>query len=234
MMSRTVILIAVIAGTISACSSSPEVAAPPSGSPGAGTAPSASPTVARSPAPTPSSSSSDPFAGLPYELALPPGWFGGSADSFKSAQDAFASENPGDAAKVRELSPPLENEFVAFDGSVPYPLARSCAVNTLPAGGLSDTEVLALSERQNLDGIRQLPSTVGTPVADRVHLTVGDAVRIRWTSRLVTNGATETSSTVGFSFPAKDTVFTIVCSASEADDGADAMFKALVDSFRVK
>jgi hypothetical protein len=228
---RTVITIIAIAGSISACSGSPGAGSPVVASPAT---PSASPTVEPSSAPTASSSFSDPFAGLPYELALPPGWFGGSADSFKAAQDVFASENPGDAAKVRELSPPLENEFVAFDASVPYPLARSCAVNTLPAGGLSDTEVLALSERQNLDGIRQLPSTVGTPVADRVHLTVGDAVRIRWTSRLVTNGATETSSTVGFSFPAKDTVFTIVCSASEADDGADAMFKALVDSFRVK
>jgi hypothetical protein len=228
---RTIITIIALVGSISACSGSPGAGTPLAASVATTSTP---PTAAPSPAPTPSSSSSDSFAGLPYELALPPGWFGGSADSFKAAQDVFASENPGDAAKARELSPPIENEFVAFDASVPYPMARSCAVNTLPTGGLSDTEVLALSERQNLDGIRQLPSTVGTPVADRVHLPAGDAVRIRWTSRLVTNGATETSSTVGFSFPAKDTVFTIVCSASEADDGADATFETIVDSFRVK
>jgi hypothetical protein len=88
--------------------------------------------------------------------------------------------------------------------------SRRPSGNTLPAGTLGDAEILDLAERQNLDGIGQLPSTVGKPVADRVHLPASDAVRIRWTSKFVSNGKTEQETSVGHSFPAKHTVFTIV------------------------
>jgi hypothetical protein len=152
------------------------------------------------------------FAGLPYTMKLPDGWFGGGPDTFADQLRAFESSNPELARIVKEMSPPVGDVFVAVSPNG----GASLSVNTLAAGPgwSSDAEILDESERQNLEGIASLPGTVGKPQADRVTLRSGDAVRIRWTSRATNpqDGSAGELLSVGYALTDGVTIFVVVFS----------------------
>lgn len=150
------------------------------------------------------------FAGLPYTMKLPAGWFGGGPDTFADQLRAFESANPELVRTIKEMSPPVGDVFVAVS-----PNGRTTlSANTLAAGAgwSSDAEILDESERQNLEGIASLPSTVGKPQVDRVTLPVGEAVRIKWTSRTTDpqDGSAVESLSVGYALTDGITILVMV------------------------
>jgi hypothetical protein len=177
----------------------------------------------------------DPFSGLPYTVSIPPGWIAGTAATFAEQIAEFTRENPDLAAKARELSPPVENEFIVTDPSSSFAISRSCSINTGAVDGMwSESEALDEMERQNVEGIAELPTTAGRPVADRVHLPAGNAVRIRWTSAVIVAGKSERETSIGHTLVAAGTQFTMVCLASEADRQAGDAFEAIAQSLRTR
>ena len=115
--------------------------------------------------------------------------------------------------------------------------ATTLSVNTLAAGvgWSSNAAILDESERQNLEGIASLPSTVGKPEADRVTLPVGEAVRLRWTSSLTdpTDGSTVKSLNIGYALTDGVTIFTVVFDYPESPDRV-AEVEHIMETFQTR
>jgi len=180
--------------------------------------------------PTPSI---DPFAGLPYRMTLPEGWVGGGAATFGTV-DELAKSNPALVDKIRSMSPPTQDNFVAFDKD-PSSIA-GLSVNTLQRpDGYSDLEILDAAESQNVSGIKDLPGIVVQPVADRVSLPIGPAVRIRWTIQIKdASGAAANQASTGYEFASATTVYTIVFVFAPDDSKAAMIIESVMASFRAQ
>jgi hypothetical protein len=175
----------------------------------------------------------DPFAGLPYRLTLPVGWVGGGAATFGTV-DELAKSNPALVEKIRSISPPTQNDFVAFDED-PNSIA-GLSVNTLPRpDGYSDAEILDAAESQNVSGIKDLPGIVIQPVADRVSLLIGQAVHIRWTIQIKdASGAAVDQASTGYEFATATTVYTIVFVFAPDDSKAATIIESVMASFQAQ
>ena len=178
----------------------------------------------------------DPFRGLPYTMELPDGWFGGGPDTFAEERRAFESANPELAQSVKEMSPPVGDVFVgrSRDGAI------TLSANSLAAGAgwSSEAAILDESERQNLEAIASLPSTIGKPEADRVTLPAGEAVRIRWTSSVADprDGSASESADVGYALTDGVTIVVVVFGLRGFDGSPDqaAQVEHIMETFQIR
>lgn len=156
------------ASVLAACSTAQPTAAPPTQPPATiaptlGPSPTAEPTVAATPAPTPG-----PFEGQPYTLDLPDGWvtFDLSDPAGAAALEQFVAANPEMGAAI-EAFKALPNVTMAVNlllGNVVVALA-------LPTGGLS-LDVLGATFTTQFAAV---PGVVEAPQPEQLTLPAGPA-----------------------------------------------------------
>ena len=139
--------------------------------------------------------------------------------------------NPALLAKIRSISPTVENQVVAFaqDGSL------ALSVNTLPTGDMAESLALDESERQNIQGIASLPSTTTEPKSSRVRLPIGEAVRITWSSSVVdpATGSSQQTNSIGYAIAKSHTLFVVVFTFDRGVDQASAIAR-IIETFAVQ
>lgn len=170
-----------------------------------------------SPSAQPSTAWVGSFADLSFTFDLPEGWAFGSASNMASWMDELARVNPDYAKKLKaalERAATPTSGFVAYDVSCVDALTPSMSCTTLDRGATSIAEILDLGEKQNVEGIAEMPGLIGQPTSDRITLPVGETVRVRW---LWTDPSGQgESSSIGYLFVSGPTVYTCVFSAGTA------------------
>lgn len=208
---------------------------PPTARGSAGSQTSAS-TLTPSASPISSPTFAGSFADLAFSFDMPDGWVFGSDRGIFSEVDELADTNPDYARKLQaalDSSATSTSAFVAYDVASNDAFTPSISCTTLDRGAMPGAEVLALGEKQNVEGVSQLPGIIGKPTSDRIALPVGQTVRVRWhwTDPRVEGEV----SSIGYLFVSGPTVYTCVFSAGTSTIRThEAEWEAILGTFKAE
>jgi hypothetical protein len=173
------------------------------------------PTPDATSAATPATTAPSGLAGLPYSLEFPDGWVAGTPPDLADMADELERTDSGQARRLRELlddSPAPTSSLVAYHVESRDAFTPNVGCTTLDRGGVLAETVLDVGEQQNVEAVAQLPYLVGTPTADRIGLSAGETVRVRWPWKDPRDGVDLTS--IGYLFVGGPLVVTCVFTAA--------------------
>jgi YVTN family beta-propeller protein len=167
---------------------------------------------------------------------MPDGWVFGSDRGIFSELDQLADTNPDYARKLKAALDTFAtptSAFVAYEVASHDAFTPSISCTTLDRGSTPAAEVLTLGEKQNIEGVAQLPGVIGKPTSDRIALPIGDSVRVRW--HWTAPGLEGELSSIGYLYVSGPTVYTCVFSASTSTIAThEPEWEAILRTFRAE
>ena len=169
-------------------------------------------------------------AGVPFTLTFPAGWVSGTPGDVQAYFEDLAKTDPTLAAQLMENVQLQTGGFVAYEVSSTEPLTPNVGCVTQDVAGATTPEVLDIAEQQNVDAIAGLPETTVAPIADRIELPVGEALRVRWQSDL--GPPAGEAASVGYMFVSGTMMVTCVfTSAVETVDEHESGWRLILATF---